>query len=159
MNSFVKNNQSEILRNHRSFTCTDVDEADGSTYYINADVSVKDCVESHDYIRVRTSEFDYCRFTSGVLGRWVHFESDSCSWAGLSKDMLSEEVLSVEVFEEDERKECKVIVPNDQLSLAIGNKGQNAKLAAGLTGYRIDILPEHPLPADDADDADDEEEE
>lgn len=93
---FVKNNQSEILRNHRSFTCTDVDEADGSTYYIDADVSVKDCVESHDYIRVRTSEFDYCRFTSGVLGRWVHFESDSCSWAGLSEDMLSEEVLSVE---------------------------------------------------------------
>ena len=93
---FVKNSQSEILRNHRSFTCTDVDEADGSTYYIDADVSVKDCVESHDYVRVRTSEFDYCRFTSGVLGRWVHFESDSCSWAGLSEDMLSEKVLSVE---------------------------------------------------------------
>ena len=47
-------------------------------------------------IRVRTSEFDYCRFTSGVLGRWLHFESDSCSWAGLSEDILSEEVLSVE---------------------------------------------------------------
>ena len=31
-------------------------------------------------------------------------------------------------------------VPDDQLSLAIGNKGQNAKLAAGLTGYKIDIV-------------------
>ena len=77
----------------------------------------------------------------------------------IARALAHAEVLSVEVFEEDERKECKVIVPNDQLSLAIGNKGQNAKLAAGLTGYRIDILPEHPLPADDADDADDEEEE
>ena len=35
---------------------------------------------------------------------------------------------------------CKVVVPANQLSLAIGNKGQNARLAAGLTGYRIDII-------------------
>ena len=35
-----------------------------------------------------------------------------------------------------------MIVPNNQLSLAIGNKGQNAKLAARLTGYKIDIRPE-----------------
>ena len=32
-------------------------------------------------------------------------------------------------------------MPDDQLSLAIGNKGQNAKLAARLTGYKIDIRP------------------
>ena len=37
---------------------------------------------------------------------------------------------------------CTVIVPNSQLSLAIGNRGQNAKLAAKLTGYKIDIKPE-----------------
>ena len=67
-------------------------------------------------------------------------------------------VIKVEITDE-ENKSCKATVPDGQLSLAIGNKGQNAKLAAGLTGYRIDILPEHPLPADDADDADDEEEE
>ena len=36
-------------------------------------------------------------------------------------------------------KACRVIVPDDQLSLAIGNRGQNAKLAAKLTGYKIDI--------------------
>ncbi|MDE7225948.1 MAG: transcription termination/antitermination protein NusA, partial [Ruminococcus sp.] len=40
-----------------------------------------------------------------------------------------------------EEKTCTVIVPNNQLSLAIGIKGQNAKLAAKLTGYKIDIKP------------------
>ncbi|MBQ1978288.1 MAG: transcription termination/antitermination protein NusA, partial [Alistipes sp.] len=34
-----------------------------------------------------------------------------------------------------------VIVPDDQLSLAIGKEGQNARLAARLTGYKIDIKP------------------
>lgn len=37
---------------------------------------------------------------------------------------------------------CKVTVPDGQLSLAIGNKGQNARLAAKLTGWKIDIRPE-----------------
>ena len=41
-----------------------------------------------------------------------------------------------------EEKACTVIVPNNQLSLAIGNKGQNAKLAAKLTGFKIDIKPQ-----------------
>ena len=36
-------------------------------------------------------------------------------------------------------KNCRVIVPDDQLSLAIGKEGQNARLAARLTGYKIDI--------------------
>ena len=38
-------------------------------------------------------------------------------------------------------KACRVIVPDDQLSLAIGKEGQNARLAARLTGYKIDIKP------------------
>ena len=38
-----------------------------------------------------------------------------------------------------EGKACRVIVPDDQLSLAIGKEGQNARLAARLTGYKIDI--------------------
>ena len=42
----------------------------------------------------------------------------------------------------DEGKSCRVIVPDDQLSLAIGKEGQNARLAARLTGYKIDIKPE-----------------
>ena len=37
------------------------------------------------------------------------------------------------------QKACSVIVPDDQLSLAIGKEGQNARLAARLTGYKIDI--------------------
>ena len=43
---------------------------------------------------------------------------------------------------DEEEKICSVIVPNHQLSLAIGNRGQNAKLAAKLTGDKIDIKPE-----------------
>ena len=46
---------------------------------------------------------------------------------------------------DEEGRTATVVVPNDQLSLAIGNKGQNAKLAAKLTGYKIDIYPEHPV--------------
>lgn len=47
-------------------------------------------------------------------------------------------VLKVTILDEEERT-CVAIVPNDQLSLAIGNRGQNAKLAAKLTGFKIDI--------------------
>lgn len=49
-------------------------------------------------------------------------------------------VLEVNVFESD--KMCRVIVPDYQLSLAIGIKGQNARLAAKLTGWKIDIKSE-----------------
>ena len=48
----------------------------------------------------------------------------------------------VEVIVAPEGKSCRVIVPDDQLSLAIGKEGQNARLAARLTGYKIDIKPE-----------------
>ena len=48
----------------------------------------------------------------------------------------------VDVWMADEGKACRVIVPDDQLSLAIGKEGQNARLAARLTGYKIDIKPE-----------------
>ena len=50
-------------------------------------------------------------------------------------------VLSVETAADGSRS-CKVTVPDNQLSLAIGNKGQNARLAAKLTGWKIDIKPE-----------------
>ena len=49
------------------------------------------------------------------------------------------DVLSV--VELEEGKSCRVIVPDDQLSLAIGKEGQNARLAARLTGFKIDIRP------------------
>jgi len=50
------------------------------------------------------------------------------------------EVVSVTLL--DEGKNCRVVVPDGQLSLAIGKEGQNARLAARLTGYKIDIKPE-----------------
>ena len=50
------------------------------------------------------------------------------------------EVVSVTMLEDG--TSCRVIVPDSQLSLAIGKEGQNARLAAKLTGYKIDIKPE-----------------
>lgn len=49
------------------------------------------------------------------------------------------DVISVQLLEDG--KSCTVTVPDDQLSLAIGKEGQNARLAAKLTGYKIDIKP------------------
>ena len=49
------------------------------------------------------------------------------------------DVISVTTL--DEGKSCRVVVPDDQLSLAIGKEGQNARLAAKLTGWKIDIKP------------------
>ena len=43
------------------------------------------------------------------------------------------------VFTSEGNKACRVIVPDNQLSLAIGKEGQNARLAAKLTGWKIDI--------------------
>jgi N utilization substance protein A len=47
-----------------------------------------------------------------------------------------------EVLVDDESKQATVVVPDDQLSLAIGREGLNARLAARLTGWRIDIRSE-----------------
>lgn len=49
------------------------------------------------------------------------------------------EVVSVTLL--DDGRSCRVVVPDAQLSLAIGKEGQNARLAAKLTGYKIDIKP------------------
>ncbi|MCI8815707.1 MAG: transcription termination/antitermination protein NusA [Angelakisella sp.] len=71
-------------------------------------------------------------------------------------------VLSVEILEMNPPS-CRVTVPDHQLSLAIGNKGQNARLAAKLTGWKIDIRPESGFygeePEEDAGDAPEEPEE
>lgn len=61
-------------------------------------------------------------------------------------------VIGVEILPGEE-KMCRVTVPDNQLSLAIGNKGQNAKLAAKLTGYKIDIRSEHDALQKDEDEA------
>ena len=51
------------------------------------------------------------------------------------------EVVKVDI-DPDQERVCKATVPDSQLSLAIGNKGQNVRLAAKLTGWKIDIRPE-----------------
>lgn len=48
-----------------------------------------------------------------------------------------------------DKRSCKVVVPDNQLSLAIGNKGQNAWLAAKLTGFKIDIKSESTVTPED----------
>lgn len=59
----------------------------------------------------------------------------------ISAALAPSDVCSVEILDE-EAKSCRATVPDDQLSLAIGNKGQNVRLAAKLTGWKIDIKPE-----------------
>ena len=58
----------------------------------------------------------------------------------IANSLSPAKVLSVEVFEEE--KMARVVVPDYQLSLAIGKEGQNARLAAKLTGWKIDIKSE-----------------
>jgi transcription termination/antitermination protein NusA len=55
-----------------------------------------------------------------------------------------------EVLVDDETKEATVIVPDDQLSLAIGREGQNARLAAKLTGWKVDIKSQSEFIEEDA---------
>lgn len=59
----------------------------------------------------------------------------------ISEALSPATVLGVEV-EPNGSRACHVTVPDNQLSLAIGNKGQNVRLAAKLTGWKIDIRPE-----------------
>jgi N utilization substance protein A len=54
-----------------------------------------------------------------------------------------------EVIVDDDERQATVIVPDDQLSLAIGRDGQNARLAARLTGWRVDIKSETEFAQDD----------
>ena len=68
----------------------------------------------------------------------VVWSEDPCQYV---KAALSPaDVVSVDLV--PGQKACRVVVPDDQLSLAIGKEGQNARLAARLTGYKIDIKPE-----------------
>ena len=60
----------------------------------------------------------------------------------VSEALSPAKVVSVEIISTEDPKSCKASVPESQLSLAIGNKGQNVRLAAKLTGWKIDIHPE-----------------
>ena len=67
----------------------------------------------------------------------VVWSEDPCQY--VRSALSPADVLSVTLI--PGQKACRCIVPDDQLSLAIGKEGQNARLAARLTGYKIDIKP------------------
>ncbi len=69
----------------------------------------------------------------------IEYSEDPVEFIG--KALSPASVIGVELDPSAE-KNCKAIVPDNQLSLAIGNKGQNVRLAARLTGWKIDIRPE-----------------
>ena len=70
----------------------------------------------------------------------VKYEDDPSDF--IANALNPAEVIAVQFGDEDDEKSALVIVPDYQLSLAIGKKGQNVRLAARLTGYKIDIRPE-----------------
>ena len=73
----------------------------------------------------------------------VDYDEDPAKF--VASALAPAKVTSVEIVDEATRS-AKVIVPDYQLSLAIGKDGQNARLAARLTGWRIDIHPDTPAP-------------
>lgn len=70
----------------------------------------------------------------------VKYDEDPATY--VASALAPATVLGVDVEEGENGAVCHVTVPDGQLSLAIGNKGQNARLAAKLTGCKIDISPE-----------------
>ena len=83
---------------------------------------------------------------AAVVGKLGGEKIDIVKWSEDVSEFISAalspaKVVKVELLPGDTRS-CKVTVPDHQLSLAIGNKGQNARLCARLTGYNIDIRPE-----------------
>ena len=68
----------------------------------------------------------------------INYSDDPAEY--IASALAPADVISVETMPDG--KSCRVIVPDTQLSLAIGKEGQNARLAAKLTGYKIDIRPE-----------------
>ena len=73
----------------------------------------------------------------------VDFDEDPAKY--VAHALAPAKVSSVTIIDELSRS-AKVVVPDYQLSLAIGKDGQNARLAARLTGWRIDIHPDNPVP-------------
>jgi len=76
---------------------------------------------------------------------------DIINWSSDPKEYISSSLSPAKVIRVDvneEEKSAKVTVPDFQLSLAIGKEGQNARLAAKLTGWKIDIKSESQLRAD-----------
>ena len=82
----------------------------------------------------------------------VQWEDDASDY--IANALNPAEVIAVQFNDEDNERSATVIVPDYQLSLAIGKKGQNARLAAKLTGFKIDIKPESEVEFVDDDETD-----
>jgi len=80
----------------------------------------------------------------------IEYDEDDVKF--VSASLSPAEVKWIDIDPRNE-KTCRAVVPDSQLSLAIGNKGQNVRLAAKLTGWKIDIRPES-NPYDDEEDDD-----
>ena len=79
----------------------------------------------------------------------ITWSEDPCQYVAAA--LSPADVISVEQI--PGQKACRVVVPDDQLSLAIGKEGQNARLAARLTSYKIDIKSASHVPAPEAPEA------
>lgn len=79
----------------------------------------------------------------------VNYSEDPVQY--IAAALAPSDVISVEILSLEE-KTSRVVVPNNQLSLAIGNKGQNVRLAVRLTGWKMDIKPEFEEPVINFDD-------
>ena len=108
-----------------------------------ANVQILDCtLRDGGYI----NDFNFgCSTITDIIEKLGDAKIDIIEWnddpAVLIENALSpSNVISVEVDEEE--KSARVVVPDYQLSLAIGKEGQNARLAARLTGFKIDIKSE-----------------
>ena len=95
-------------------------------------------------IKKITSKFHPARYDQ-KLDRMVPTEEniDVIEWVPDPAEFIYNAIAPAEVdyvlFDEDDSKRATVVVPDNKLSLAIGRRGQNVRLAAHLTGYRIDI--------------------
>ncbi len=84
----------------------------------------------------------------------VQYEDDPSDY--IANALNPAEVIAVQFEDDEDEKKDFVIVPDYQLSFAIGKKGQNVRLAARLTGYKIDIRPESEVEFVDESDIEDE---
>lgn len=84
----------------------------------------------------------------GVIGELGGMEKvDIIQWSDDAKQFITSALApakDLEVILDEKKKEAQVLVPEDQLSLAIGRDGQNVRLAAKLTGWKIDIKGKGP---------------
>lgn len=101
----------------------------------NPDIDPKGACIGHNFSRVG----NIMRELKGEKVDIVKYSEDPLEYVKCA--LAPSKVLEVSIPNPEERT-CRVIVPDSMLSLAIGNKGLNAKLAAKLTGFKIDIRPE-----------------